>query len=95
MSSGAPEATESPGVFQIQRKQRNTKALSDSCYAPTVLFDPPADSRVMTREVFGPVVCVSPVDTIDEAITAAISKEKDHLCKPKKIKGKIGDTTWN
>ena len=49
------------------------KALSDSCYAPTVLFDPPADSRAMTHEVFGPVVCVSPFDAIDEAIAAANS----------------------
>jgi len=49
------------------------KAISQSCYEPTVLFDPPADSRVMTHEVFGPVVCVSPVDAIDEAITAANS----------------------
>ncbi len=49
------------------------KAISDSCYEPTVLFDPPSDSKVMTHEVFGPVVCVSPFDAIDEAISAANS----------------------
>jgi acyl-CoA reductase-like NAD-dependent aldehyde dehydrogenase len=38
-----------------------------------VLFDPPAESRVMTHEVFGPVVCISPFDSIDEAIAAANS----------------------
>jgi acyl-CoA reductase-like NAD-dependent aldehyde dehydrogenase len=47
------------------------RAVSASCYAPTVLFDPPADARVMTQEVFGPVVCVSPYDNLDEAIGRA------------------------
>jgi acyl-CoA reductase-like NAD-dependent aldehyde dehydrogenase len=45
--------------------------LSESCYAPTVLFDPPAESRVSQQEVFGPVVCVYPFADIDEAITRA------------------------
>ena len=47
--------------------------LSDSCYAPTVLLDPPADATVSTQEVFGPVVCVYSVDSIDEAIDRANS----------------------
>ena len=42
-----------------------------SCYAPTVLWDPPADSRVMREEIFGPVVCVTPYDELDEAIARA------------------------
>jgi len=41
------------------------------CYAPTVLFNPPADARVSTQEVFGPVVCVYPFDELDTAIDAA------------------------
>ena len=48
-------------------------ALGASCYAPTVLLDPPADCRVMTHEVFGPVVCVSAFDAIDEALARANS----------------------
>ena len=32
--------------------------ISDSCYAPTVLLNPPVDAQVSTREIFGPVVCV-------------------------------------
>ena len=44
------------------------RALSESCYAPTVLLDPPDLSRVMTHEVFGPVVCVSSYGELDEAI---------------------------
>ncbi len=42
--------------------------VTDRCYAPTVLFDPSADSRVSTLEIFGPVVCVYPYDDIDNAI---------------------------
>jgi len=48
-------------------------AISESCYAPTVLLDPPADARVTTHEVFGPVVCVYTVDGLDEAIARANS----------------------
>ena len=32
------------------------RVLPNNCYAPTVLFDPPAAARVMRHEVFGPVV---------------------------------------
>jgi acyl-CoA reductase-like NAD-dependent aldehyde dehydrogenase len=49
------------------------KALSRTCYAPTVILDPPTDTRVMTHEVFGPVVCVSTFDELDEAIGRANS----------------------
>ncbi|WP_163391124.1 aldehyde dehydrogenase family protein [Enterovibrio norvegicus] len=34
------------------------KRLSDSCYAPTVLLNPPDDVRVSQNEIFGPVICV-------------------------------------
>jgi acyl-CoA reductase-like NAD-dependent aldehyde dehydrogenase len=47
--------------------------LSPTCYAATVLLDPPADAEVSTQEVFGPVVCVYTVDSIDEAIARANS----------------------
>lgn len=46
-------------------------ALSDSCYAPTVLWDPPDDCRISREEVFGPVVNVYPYDDIDAAIARA------------------------
>ena len=49
------------------------EALSETCYAPTVLYDPPGDARVSTSEIFGPVVCVYPYDDIDEAIARANS----------------------
>lgn len=42
-----------------------------TCYAPTVLFEPPRDCRLSTNEAFGPVVCVYAYDELDEAIREA------------------------
>jgi acyl-CoA reductase-like NAD-dependent aldehyde dehydrogenase len=47
------------------------KKLSDTTYAPTVLFNPPADAKVSTLEIFGPVVCVYPYQDRHEAIDRA------------------------
>ncbi len=47
------------------------KRLSASCYAPTVLLEPPADAKVSTEEVFGPVICVYAYDNFDDAIARA------------------------
>jgi acyl-CoA reductase-like NAD-dependent aldehyde dehydrogenase len=47
------------------------EALSATCYAPTVLLEPPPDCRLSTQEVFGPVVCVYGYDDLDEAIGRA------------------------
>lgn len=47
--------------------------ISDSCYQPTVLLEPPADAKVSTEEVFGPVVCVYAYDDLDVAIKTANS----------------------
>ena len=47
------------------------KKLSDSCYKPTVLLDPPADAKVSTQEIFGPVVCVYSYDDVDSAVQQA------------------------
>jgi acyl-CoA reductase-like NAD-dependent aldehyde dehydrogenase len=49
------------------------ESISETCYAPTVLYDPPGDARVSTSEIFGPVVCVYPYDDIDDAITRSNS----------------------
>jgi acyl-CoA reductase-like NAD-dependent aldehyde dehydrogenase len=45
--------------------------ISASCYAPTVIYDPPDSVRVSRAEIFGPVVCVYPYDRIDDAIERA------------------------
>ena len=49
------------------------KRISDTCYAPTVLLNPPDDVRVSTMEIFGPVVCVYAYDNIDAAVQMANS----------------------
>jgi acyl-CoA reductase-like NAD-dependent aldehyde dehydrogenase len=47
--------------------------LSETCYPPTVLLDPPADATVSTNEIFGPVICVYSYESIDNAIEQANS----------------------
>jgi len=47
------------------------KKISDSCYAPTVLWNPPEDVRISNQEVFGPVVCVYSYKKAEEAVKRA------------------------
>jgi len=47
--------------------------IGDTCYKPTVLYNPPADSEVSQKEIFGPVICVYPFTDMDEAIDRANS----------------------
>ena len=47
--------------------------ISDTCYAPTVLLDPPEDAKVSTQEVFGPVVCVYGYRSLSAAVKQANS----------------------
>ncbi len=49
------------------------RKTSDSCYAPTVLLNPPRDAKVSQLEVFGPVVCVYGYDDVNDAIEQANS----------------------
>lgn len=49
------------------------KRISDTCYEPTVLLNPPLDVRVSTQEIFGPVVCVYSYSDRDKAIEIANS----------------------
>ncbi|MDT8407690.1 MAG: aldehyde dehydrogenase family protein [Methylococcales bacterium] len=45
--------------------------VSAHCYRPTVLFEPSDASRVSREEIFGPVICVYPYDTLHEAVARA------------------------
>jgi acyl-CoA reductase-like NAD-dependent aldehyde dehydrogenase len=42
---------------------------TDTTYKATVLTNAPEDSKVIAKEVFGPVVTVQPVDSLEEAVT--------------------------
>ncbi len=74
-----PTEVERVGQWVEEALARGTRlccggtALGRTCFSPTVLYNPPADVRVMTEEVFGPVVCVVPYDDLDEAIAQANS----------------------
>ncbi len=47
--------------------------ISDTCYAPTVLYNPSDDAIVSKNEIFGPVILVYSYDDMDDAITKANS----------------------
>ena len=47
--------------------------ISETCYQPTVLLNPSANSKVSKMEIFGPVICVYSVEDMDQAIATANS----------------------
>ncbi|MCB1464450.1 MAG: aldehyde dehydrogenase family protein [Nitratireductor sp.] len=47
------------------------QAISKTCYAPTVLVEPPEDSKVSTLEIFGPVTCLFRYTDVGEAVRRA------------------------
>lgn len=49
------------------------KRISDTCYEPTVLLNPPGTAKVSTQEIFGPVVCVYSFTDREKAIEIANS----------------------
>jgi len=49
------------------------KRISDTCYEPTVLLNPPHHVRVSTQEIFGPVVCIYSYSNREKAIEIANS----------------------
>jgi acyl-CoA reductase-like NAD-dependent aldehyde dehydrogenase len=54
-------------------KQIGGGRLSETTLKPSVLVNPPKDAKVSTLEVFGPLTCVYPFSTLDEAISEANS----------------------
>jgi len=49
------------------------QAVSETCYEPTVLYNPPEEAKVSSQEIFGPVICVYPYSDIQDAIERANS----------------------
>lgn len=46
-------------------------AISETCYAPTVVLNPPQNCQLSRLEVFGPVVCIYEYNNINDAIRSA------------------------
>lgn len=49
------------------------KRISETCFQPTVVWNPSQEAKVSKEEIFGPVVCVYPYSDRDEAINLANS----------------------
>lgn len=49
------------------------KRISESCFEPTVILNPPLDAKVSKEEVFGPVVCIYSYSNMKDAIDIANS----------------------
>lgn len=49
------------------------KKITDTCYSPTVIYNPSSEAKVSTEEIFGPVVCVYPYVDREKAIREANS----------------------
>ncbi len=54
------------GVDQLKLPERNAKGYF---MLPTVITGISDSSRVMQEEIFGPVTCINPFDTEDEAVS--------------------------
>ena len=61
------------GVDRGAELLAGSESVSENCYVPTVLYDPPGDARVSTSEILGPVICVYQHADIDEAIARSNS----------------------
>jgi len=49
------------------------KRISDTCYEPTILLNPPENTKVSTLEIFGPVICIYSYNNRNKAIEIANS----------------------
>ena len=49
------------------------KRISKSCFEPTIILNPSADTLVSTNEVFGPIICLYEYTELDKAIEIANS----------------------
>ena len=49
------------------------KRISDTCYQPTILLNPPQKSKVSSQEIFGPVICLYSFTNVNDAVDLANS----------------------
>ncbi|MBW6460542.1 MAG: aldehyde dehydrogenase family protein [Bacteroidales bacterium] len=79
VAGGAEILTNENSKFQIPsaswrtKQTQNSKLKTQNFFRPTVLFNPPPNALVSTREVFGPVICVYRYSDLADAIAQANS----------------------
>ena len=49
------------------------RKISDTCFEPTVIYNPSIHSSISNNEIFGPVVCIYPYNDIKDAVDRANS----------------------
>ncbi|XP_010162526.1 fatty aldehyde dehydrogenase [Antrostomus carolinensis] len=65
------------GLLEGQKIAYGGQTDEDSCFiAPTILTDVSPESKVMEEEIFGPVLPILPVKSVDEAIEFINGREK-------------------
>ena len=63
-------------VDQVRDRIAAGGGTRETALEPTIVVDPPADSAVMKEEIFGPILPVLGVGSLDEAISFVNSREK-------------------
>lgn len=60
---------------QVKRAWEQTHGDEDRRFPPTLVIDPPLESRLMQEEIFGPVLPIIPYDTPEQALTFVTSRD--------------------
>jgi len=50
--------------------------MSNKYISPTIVYNPPLDSKLMSDEIFGPIIPIIPIENVDQAIKIINSKDK-------------------
>lgn len=69
MESVCAEIVQQGGRIVIGGKRN--PSLKGCFFEPTIVADLPCDAEIVDREIFGPIVCVFPFDTEEEAVRMA------------------------
>lgn len=70
------EAREKGATVLPLREIDPAKADAERLIAPTLVLDPPADSRLMREEIFGPILPLVGCDSVDAAIDYVNARER-------------------
>ncbi len=70
------ETAQAAGAELVQLEEPSAELTKERKFPPTLVLNPPADSRVMREEIFGPVLPVIEVEDLDYAIGMVNSGER-------------------